>query len=598
MRHLAAYRTAQVLKARALAALVATGLALAPPAGQADTGVQMALSLQPVTLPAAGAVRGQLPADGDIDRYRRIFQAQHAGDFASAARLVGELSDRSLIGHVTAQRLLHPTAGQASYEELAAWLAAHADHPDAERIYALAQRRGSASGLAEPRTSRVPVFSTVERFGVPRCVYADLDDGVERQVRRYVRRDGMGRALSWLEGRRGAVDTVTYARGLGEVAAGYLFYGDDARARDLGRQAAALGGGSAPRGAWSAGLALWRLGDYAAAAGSFAEVATADCASAWWQAGGAYWAHRAHLRAGDPAASVRALEQAAAYPRTFYGLLATRALGRDPSFDFAAPPLTAQHLDAIARDPAGRRGLALLLVGERTRAEGELVQVALRGTPATRPALIALAEQASLPQLALTVGRTAQPGAGRYYDGALYPLSAVSPRGGSPVDRAVYHAITREESRFDSRAVSHAGAVGLMQLMPATASAVSGINYRGGNRAALFDPTLNFELGQRYLRELFSTGVIGGDLIRAFAAYNAGPGNVSNWMTGIDHRNDPLLFVEVIPILETRFYLERTLAALWIYRTRLSQPTPSLDDLVAGSWPAYRPMDSGRVAER
>ena len=593
-----AARMASRHRSGVLGVALAAGLMLATGSAGADPAPQMALSLQPVTLPTAGAARGQLPADGDVDRYRRIFQAQQAGDFAGADRLIGQLGDRLLIGHVEAQRLLHPTAGRASYDALAAWLAAHGDHPDAERIHALALRRGSGAGLAEPRTAPIPVRSTVERFGVPRCVHADLAEGVERQVRRYVRNDRMAQALSWLEGQRAALDPVTYARGLGDVAAGYLFYGDDARARDLGRQAAAIGGGGAPRGAWSAGLAEWRLGDYAAAARSFGQVATAECASAWWQAGGAYWAHRAHLRAGDPPASIRALGQAARYPRTFYGLLATRALGRDAPFDFAVAGLNAQHLDTIARDPAGRRGLALLLVGERTRAEGELVQLALRGTPAVHQALVALAEETALPQLGLTVGRTRQPAAGRYYDAALYPLSAVNPRGGGRVDRAVYHAITREESRFDSRAVSHAGAVGLMQLMPNTASIVSGANYRGGNRVALFDPALNVELGQRYMRDLLSSGAIGNDLIRAFAAYNAGPGNVQRWMNGVDHRNDPLLFIEVIPILETRFYLERTLAAMWIYRTRLGQPTPSLDDLVAGSWPGYRPMDSGRVAER
>ena len=78
-----------------------------------------------------------------------------------------------------------------------------------------------------------------------------------------------------------------------------------------------------------------------------------------------------------------------------------------------------------------------------------------------------------------------------------------------------------------------------------------------------------------------------GDLLRLIAAYNAGPGNVARWNASMSYRNDPLLFLETIPVHETRAYVQRVLACSWIYASRLGRPAPSLDALAAGRWPRY-----------
>ena len=82
------------------------------------------------------------------------------------------------------------------------------------------------------------------------------------------------------------------------------------------------------------------------------------------------------------------------------------------------------------------------------------------------------------------------------------------------------------------------------------------------------------------------------DLLRVIAAYNSGPGNIGYWARKrIKHGQDPLLFVEAIPNLETRLFVRRVLANLWIYRRRLGQSAPSLEALAAGQFPRYSPID-------
>ena len=83
---------------------------------------------------------------------------------------------------------------------------------------------------------------------------------------------------------------------------------------------------------------------------------------------------------------------------------------------------------------------------------------------------------------------------------------------------------------------------------------------------------------------------IDGDLIRLLASYNCGPNRSSQWMSTLRDQGDPLLFLEAIPLDETRAYVPRVLAYTWLYARRLRLPTPSLDELAAGVWPRYHPL--------
>jgi len=153
-----------------------------------------------------------------------------------------------------------------------------------------------------------------------------------------------------------------------------------------------------------------------------------------------------------------------------------------------------------------------------------------------------------------------------------YPTVAL-PSGGN-TEHALLYAIVRQESGFETDAVSRSGALGLMQLMPATASAVALKARLPFSFAALTtDGGYNITLGRAYLEQLLDD--FGGSYALAIAAYNAGPARVRQWLQGYgDPRGESIGMVdwiELIPIAETRTYVERVLENLQVYRGQLGR---------------------------
>lgn len=127
------------------------------------------------------------------------------------------------------------------------------------------------------------------------------------------------------------------------------------------------------------------------------------------------------------------------------------------------------------------------------------------------------------------------------------------------VDPYLLYALIREESWFNKRAVSSAGAIGLMQLMPYTAAAVNGSQV---DRDSLFDPERNISLGTRYFSDLLKQ--FNGDIVLALASYNAGPNAVTRWLKeregfSLDE------FIEDIPYRETRNYVKKVFTSYMEY---------------------------------
>lgn len=120
-------------------------------------------------------------------------------------------------------------------------------------------------------------------------------------------------------------------------------------------------------------------------------------------------------------------------------------------------------------------------------------------------------------------------------------------------------AIIREESGFDPNAKSSAGAMGLMQLMPATAKFIDPANYKPEK---LKDPNYNIYVGSKYLASLLKQ--FGGDEIFAIASYNGGIGNVLKWKEQF-YNGDQDEFVENIPFPETQNYVKKVFASYWNY---------------------------------
>ena len=580
--------------------LFAISLTLPLPAAAEETAV-----LPGRTLLSPGGELQVLSAS-DAALYREIFALQENGRWAEADARIARLRDNRLLGYLRFQRYMHPTAYRSSYAELRDWLAEYAELPGAERIHALALRRRPA-GAAAPNPPAAAVRE-LGRGGIGSYSYVSPHQRsaaearrvreIKRQIRRNVLRTYLSKTEEQLAGPEWTrlLDQVEIDEGYARVAAAWLYYGEAERAYALAARSAQRSGSAYPLAHWTAGLSAWSLGRYEAAAAHFEAAAESGLLSGWNLSSAAYWAARARLRLRQPEEMSRWLTIAAAYPRTFYGLLARQALGIPTSFTFETHALREEHVETLEATAGGARALALLQLGKADLAEQELLGLAGWGEPRISDALLALTSEAGLPGLSLRLASHLSQG-GRFGAGALdaafYPLPPWQPTGGYSVDRALIYAFVRQESAFDPEAKSYAGARGLMQLMPATASYVAGDSSlrRSGGRDRLFDPAFNLALGQRYLAELLSYSSVGGDLFRLAAAYNGGPGNLEKWDEQVSAGDDPLLFIEKLPSLETRLFIERVLANLWIYRARLGQEAPSLTDLAAGAWPRYHALD-------
>ena len=548
-------------------------------------------------------------AEADVALYREIFALQEAGKFAKADKLIAQLGDERLLGHVLAQRYLHPTDYTSKFSELKAWLADYATLPQAERIYELAQKKKKGSkgelrapvispaSLSGPAKSAVKSYvSPLKRSATTKARVADL----KSQIRRLVADDKETKALKLLQGDEAQrlFDEVEIDQSAAVIAQGWFYDGEDAKALELAAPAAERSGNDVPLAHWIAGLAAWRLDDFDRAARHFERVALSDRVSDWLGSGGAYWAARAHLRRRDPAEMSYWLSLAAEFPRTFYGLLAREALGLKTEFDFRSFQLTEAGMRQLAASPAGSRAVALLQVGQPALAEEELLLMEEWDSADVAEVLLAIADQGNLARFAFKLGNRLADSDGNNRRGlpllaALYPIPHWQPAGGYIVDRALIYALIRQESAFNPDAKSHAGARGLLQIMPKTASYVAGDSaLKGKGKDELYDPQLNLKLGQEYILHLMSLDLVGDNLFRLAAAYNGGPGNLQKWQRENNFAGDPLLFIEAIPFSETRDYVERVLANLWIYQARLGQDTPSLAEIANGDWPRYHAMDA------
>jgi soluble lytic murein transglycosylase len=323
-------------------------------------------------------------------------------------------------------------------------------------------------------------------------------------------------------------------------------------------------------------IALRRLNDPARALAHFIMVSQ-DSRSVITRARSLYWQGRAHAAAGDAARARQAWQQAAELPHAFYGQLAGLMLGDDGaelSARIAAVPSPAasvEQAEAFGMRELVRAVATLADLGDTQRARTFLLRLEELSPDAADRWLIA--------RLAVLIGRTdhavwvaRRAGA----DGVLLPVEGwptpySAPQDGE-VEPALVFAISRQESNFETTAVSSSNARGLMQLLPATAAGVArrlGIPHQPAMLTS--NPGHNLRLGAAYVGDMLAR--FDGALPLAAAAYNAGPSRVTEWLgTYGDPRTgtvDMLDWIEQIPFSETRNYVQRVIENVAIYRARI-----------------------------
>ena len=584
----------------ALFALLLAGDALARPPQPAEKPAIPATAARPA--PKRDLVALKILGPRDIARYRDIFALQEDGRWRAADALIGALDDDILLGHVRYQRYMHPTRYRSRFNELEAWLQSYGGHPGARKIYRLALRRRPKGARRPPRaTGPAPIAA----YGVrTRDVAAPLPRKAAKGGKRL---RGLARRLyarAIAEARRNRPDRAARiseskdARRIiprrhhdtlrARIAQAYFRRGNDAKAFAIAAKVANRSRTQVWSADWIAGLTAWKLGRIGLAQGHFEALSQSDLADDWNRSAGAFWAARAHLVGRQPDKVVPLLQRAAAYPRTFHGQIAARVLGLPPALDFRLPPLSRKDLANLTRSKTVLRAIALSEVGRHDQADRELRALEAVSDRTIAVPLMALAGRLGLAAIQYRLARAAKASGGPLYDAALYPIPPWQPEDGFDLDPALLFALMRQESGFKSNAKSPAGARGLMQLMPNTASFIArDRSLRRGNRARLYDPGFNLALGQDYVRHLLQQEQVAGDLFKLAVAYNSGPGNLNKWLRRTRCKDDPLLFIECIPARETRLFVERVLTNYWIYRSRMDRATPSLDAVASGRWPAY-----------
>lgn len=321
---------------------------------------------------------------------------------------------------------------------------------------------------------------------------------------------------------------------------------------------------------WMAGwLALRFLNNPKAALEHF-NVMYQNVGTAISKSRGSYWSGRAAEKLGQPDQASSWFNLAAGYPHTYYGQLAIKKINHPVRYP-VAPVATPNERSSVARSDLLQAALIartarldsihtklVSALIETLKTPGEfLVAAELFNQAGDMPASFRIAKAASWKNI--------------YLEGLAFPSLEPSMRaiGG---DHALYHAIIRQESQFDTDARSPSGALGLMQLMPATAKETAGklgIPHQTGWLTAR--PSHNIQLGSSYIDRLVTRFDSAYPL--AIAGYNAGPNRVAQWLEEFgDPRKgdvDWIDWVELIPVSETRNYVQRVSENYYIYHEHL-----------------------------
>ncbi|HEY7459580.1 MAG TPA: lytic transglycosylase domain-containing protein [Xanthobacteraceae bacterium] len=292
---------------------------------------------------------------------------------------------------------------------------------------------------------------------------------------------------------------------------------------------------------------------------------------------GYYWLGRAAETAGDRAAAKAAYDRAAPFSTTYYGQLARARLGQKELVLNRPLEPTATDRAQFAKLESVRALRLLHAAGAKEHAIPFYVDLSERLDQSSLLLLAAVAYEQRDPRGMVLVGKGAH-ARSILIDSIAFPIFGIPehPKDEPRVDRSVVFAIARQESQFNQAAVSTANAYGLMQVITSTARAVAkriGIPFDANKLKG--DPVYNARLGAAELGHLLQT--FNGSYILAFAGYNAGPGRAREWMGRYgdprDPKVDPVDWIERIPISETRYYIQRVMENLQVYRVLLGDNT-------------------------
>lgn len=531
-------------------------------------------------------------SEADIKLYKDIFAEVDKGNFSKVDELVKKLKSQALMGHVLAEKYLHKNY-TSSYKELLEWLKKYTDLPQYSTIKSLSVVK--ASGYRKMGVAPQP-----KRIYASYSWYNDKYEQLTPENRKYVkdktleflkafrssRKDDAAKILQDKKLRK-VIPDKNYDAMSATLSAAYFLEGDNKNAIKWSKKAVRRSKDATA--SWFGGLASWREKDYKTAAKDFETLAGLNDDEGLMSSG-AYWAYRANLKLNNKEKAEKYLRIAAEYKTTFYGILAKKTLDEELDFGWNKKPdiglKDAKYVEEINKSPIILRAILLLNVGQTELAEADLKRNFTKFSIAQRKILLYLSNQYSLANLSFVLSHNLKlNNPANEYNIFFYPQPNWEPKDGWTENQALIWALMRQESLFMPKIRSHAGACGLLQVMPATAAQMMQDNSLKKNWRPLLDKSNNMKIGQSYISYLRNTEYVGDNLIFITASYNGGHSGLQKWLNRYDYNDDPLLFIEMIPWKETRLYVKKVMANYWIYRSRMGEGSQSLQQLMDGEWP-------------
>lgn len=537
-----------------------------------------------------------LLSQDDRSYYRDLFGAIERADWAKVQDMFTQRPDGPLHQVALAEYYLAPTSPKIELDALNAWLAKGTTLPQAEQITLLAQKRGATLLPPLPQAgSLVSLPSRAKRIRPRDTNDGTMPSAVALAINSSIKADDPAGAKALLDGIDTQLSPATRAEWRAKIAWSFYIENDDASAYALAQSVQDGSGPWVAEGWWTAGLAAWRIGDCMGAGDAFAKTASAS-QNTELTAAALYWQSRAAVRCRQPEKASAPLKAAARMDETLYGMLAAEQLGLALPQTHTAPDFTQTDWQKLRDEANVRTAVGLAEIGRDDLADEVLRYQARLGPAGEYQPLSRLARDLGLPSTQLWMAYNAPVG-GRAEPAARFPTPRWTPANNWQVDPALVYAHTLQESVFRAKAVSPAGARGLMQIMPAAARDHAGALGVSGTATDLHKPEINLAFGQRHLQMLRDAPGTQGLLPKVMAAYNAGLTPIARWQTEIRDQGDPLLWIESVPYWETRGYVNIVMRNYWMYERQAGGPSESRIALAQGLWPTF-PGISGASAVR
>lgn len=533
--------------------------------------------------------------DSDEKIYRDIFLLQSLEQIDKAIKLENKIENDILIGEVLYQRYTSKTY-RTKGQKLKLWMDKYYNTPGAPRISKIAKiKKTSVRNVALPKLIN---GKGVESANLENWTTKTYSKNIQKNInvfKKYIKSGSSKRARILLEDKSFThkLLDIDYGRLAGRLAFLYYTNGEDELAKKWGFVSSDL---NSEYGLWTMGLLYFKEEKYKESFKYFSKILDNKQINKARQTETAFWTARSLEKQDEVRKAKKYYKIAAKYPMSFYGALASSKINGYPYYEFFEKDYNTQDLEEIKKYKYGKIAIALIQVGQINRADMYLrLLITEDKSNQTLHAISSISTAFGLPGTALQVASVMKDKGILEIDddiiySAQYPLPDWEPTGGWSIDRSLLLAITKQESSFKQNARSSVGASGLMQIMPKTAKLIAKKNNIRYLSTDMLKPEHNMYLGQQYIVDLLKHPRINKNIIKMLIAYNSGMGNLVKFER-TNNITDPLLYLESFPAFETRNYIKRVIANVWLYKAKLEQDLSDIENLADGLWLFYTSED-------